>query len=473
MKRQTIPSPWLILAITSLAVFAVMLDALVLFVAFPAIEQSFRTVSSTQLSWVLNGYTIVYGALLVPAGRLADLVGRKKIFLGGALLFTVASMLCGLATTPGWLIAARVLQAVGGALLTPTSLALTLATFPQAQRAQAVTIWSAVGALAVVIGPPLGSLIVETIGWPGIFFLNLPIGLLAVGVGAPLLQESRDESRGHLPDGLGVLLLVMGPALLAFGIVQSEVWGWRAPAVWLVLLLGVVALLLFGVRSTRVTTPALDLTLFQDRTFLLSNVGLFLFSVAFAGFFLSSILFLTRLWHYSLIQAGAALMPGPLMVVCIAPLAGRLAGRYGHRLLLVPGGLFFAGGSLLRLLTITEHPDFLVDWLPATLLTGIGVALVMPVLSSAAVHYLPPQKLAAGSGVNQAIRQFGTVLGVSLTFVLMGAAPATLLPFQHLFLLMLIGGLCVSFVSLGIDTRSTPAPSNHAVAQAAAGQASH
>lgn len=456
MNRQIITSPWLILAITSLAVFAVMLDALVLFVAFPAIERTFSTVSTTQLSWVLNGYTIVYGALLVPAGRLADLVGRKKIFLSGAVLFTVASMLCGLAPTPGWLIAARVLQAAGGALLTPTSLALILVAFTQEKRAQAVTVWSAIGALAVVIGPPLGSLIVETVGWPGIFFLNLPIGLLAVGAGLPLLQESYDEQRGSLPDGIGVVLLVAGPALLAFGIVQSEAWGWHAPGVWLALLLGASALVAFGARSSRVATPALDLTLFQDRTFLLANSGLFLFSIAFAGYFLSSIFFLTRLWHYSLLQAGGALMPGPLMVVLIAPVAGRLAGRYGHRRLLVPGGLCFAGGSLLRLLTITETPNFFGDWLPATIITGIGVALVMPVLSSAAVHYLPAQKLAAGSGVNQAIRQFGTVLGISLTFVLLGAAPVTLLPFQHLFLLMLIGGLCVTLVSLGIDTRPAP-----------------
>ena len=173
-------SPWTILGVTSLAVFAVMLDALVLFVAFPAIQRGFSTVSGAQLSWVLNAYTIVYGALLVPMGRLADLVGRKKVFLVGAAVFTLASVLCALAISPAWLIAMRVVQAVGGAMLTPTSLALTLAAFPQEKRAIAVTLWGAVGALAVVAGPPLGAVTVQTLGWLGIFFLNLPIGLVAV-----------------------------------------------------------------------------------------------------------------------------------------------------------------------------------------------------------------------------------------------------------------------------------------------------
>lgn len=453
MKIQKPVSPWVILSVTSLAVFAVMLDALVLFVAFPAIEKTFSSVSSVQLSWVLNGYTIVYGALLVPAGRFADLVGRKKVFLAGATLFTLASMLCGLAPNPAWLIGARVVQAVGGAMLTPTSLALTLAVFPQGQRALAVSIWGAVGALAVVVGPPLGSLIVETVGWSGIFFLNLPIGLLAVGVGSVILRESRGETNGKLPDWVGVLLLVAGPALLAFGIVQSEAWGWDTPLVWGALVLGALALTAFVVRASRVESPALDLTLFQERTFTLANSALFIYSVVFAGYFLDAIFFLTRIWGYSLVQAGLALIPGPLMVVILAPIAGRLAGLYGHRILIVPGGLLYAAGSSLVVLTAGKTPNFLGNWLPAAMLTGIGVALIMPILSSAAVHYLPPQKLAVGSGVNQAIRQFGTVLGVSISFVILGSAPSALPLFQHLFMLMVGGGLAVSVIGMGIDTR--------------------
>jgi EmrB/QacA subfamily drug resistance transporter len=450
--KQTHASPWAILAVTSLAVFAVMLDALVLFVAFPSIERSFSAVSSAELSWVLNAYTIVYAALLAPAGRFADRVGRKRVFLAGATLFTCASMLCGLAATPAWLIAARVLQAVGGAMLTPTSLALTLAAFSQEQRSVAVALWGAVGALAVVAGPPLGSLIVQLASWPGIFFLNLPVGLAAVLIGRAIIPESRDETPSALPDLVGVVLLIGGAALLAFGIVQSQTWGWSSAWVVGALVGGAITLVAFVVRSSRVASPALDLTLFRERTFSLANAGVFCYSIGFTAMFFGSIFFLTRIWGYTLVQAGLALMPGPLMVVLLAPIAGRLAGVYGHRRLLAPGGLVYASGALVLLLGLTTTPHFLTVWLPSALLTGIGVALILPVLGSAAVQNLPPQKLAVGSGVNQAIRQFGTVLGVSLTFALLGEAPSAVPLFHGIYLLMIASGLSVSVLSLGIDT---------------------
>ncbi len=450
MKQQ--PSPWAILAVTSLAVFAVMLDALVLFVAFPSIERSFSGVSNAELSWILNAYTIVYAALLVPAGRFADRIGRKRVFLVGATLFTLASVLCGVASTPSLLISARVFQALGGAMLTPASLALTMNAFPQNKRSLAVTLWAAVGALAVVAALPLGSVIVQLVGWPGIFFLNLPVGLAAVLVGRVLIRESRDETATALPDLVGVLLLIVGAALLAFSIVQSETWGWGSAWIWGALALGAIVLIAFVIRSSRVASPALDLTLFQDRTFSLSNAALFLFSIGFTAMFFGSILFLTRMWGYTLVQAGLALTPGPVMVVLFAPIAGRIAAVRGHRPLLVLGGLLYASGASLQFLSVTPTPQFLTVWLPAMLLNGIGVALVLPVLSSAAVQNLPPQKLAVGSGVSQATRQFGSVLGVSLALAILGNTPSAIAQFQPVFGLMIAGGLSVSLLSLGIDT---------------------
>jgi EmrB/QacA subfamily drug resistance transporter len=445
------PSPWTILGVTSLAVFAVALDALVLFVAFPAIQRDFNAVSGGQLSWVLNAYTIVYGALLVPMGRFADLVGRKRIFLSGAALFTLASVLCGLAPSPEWLIAARVVQAVGGAMLTPSSLALTLGAFPQEKRAIAVTIWGAVGALAVIAGPPLGSLIVQTAGWPGIFFLNLPIGLVAVLVGNTILRESRDESHGTLPDPLGITLLTAGAALVAFAIVQSDAWGWGNVYIYGALVGGLAILGAFIMQSSRSASPALDLALFGERNFRLANSATFVFSIAFTAMLFGSIFFLTSIWGYTLVQAGLAVTPGPLMVVVLAPIAGRIAAVQGHRVLLVPGGLLYAVGALFFILASTATPQFFAVWLPTQLLIGTGVAFVLPVLSSAAVQQLPPTKLAVGSGVNQAIRQFGAVLGVSLTFALLGPAPGAIELFRNIFVLTIIGGLSVSLLSIGIN----------------------
>jgi EmrB/QacA subfamily drug resistance transporter len=463
--KQQYASPWAILAVTSLAVFAVMLDALVLFVAFPSIERSFSSVSSAELSWVLNGYTIVYGALLVPAGRFADRVGRKRVFLAGATLFTCASLLCGFAATPAWLIVARVLQAVGGAMLTPTSLALTLAAFSQERRPVAVALWGAVGALAVVAGPPLGSLVVQLAGWPGVFFLNLPVGLAAVLIGRAIIGESRDETSSALPDLLGIVLLISGAALLAFGVIQSRAWGWDSAQVMAAVFGGTLTLIAFVVRSSRVASPALDLTLFDERTFSLANAAVFFYSIGFTAMFFGSILFLTRIWGYTLVQAGLSLMPGPMMVVLLAPIAGRLAAAYGHRRLLIPGGLLYASGALVLLLGVSTTPQFLTVWLPSALLSGIGVALILPVLGSAAVQNLPPQKLAVGSGVNQAIRQFGTVLGVSVTFAVLGDAPSAVPLFHKIYLLMIASGLSVSVLSLGINTLPRRAAARGEVAQ--------
>jgi MFS family permease len=214
------------------------------------------------------------------------------------------------------------------------------------------------------------------------------------------------------------------------------VWGWTNRYVFGALLLGLLTLGAFIVRSARTPSPALDLTLFRERNFRLANGAMFLFSVAFTAMFFGSILFLTRMWGYTLVQAGLAVMPGPLMVVVFAPLTGRIAAARGHRVLLAPGGLFYVAGALVLTLSSMATPQFVAVWLPAMILLGIGVTLVLPILSSAAVQLLPPRTLAVGSGVSQAIRQFGAVLGAALTFALLGPSPGDVELFKNIFVLM-------------------------------------
>ena len=459
----TARSPWHVLTVTSLAVFVVMLDSLVLVVAFPDIERSFPAVSAAALSWVLNAYTIIYGALLAPAGRLADRIGRRRAFLLGVTLFTTASVLCGLAPSPAWLVALRIVQAAGGALLSPAALALTLAAFPPERRTLAVALNGAVGALAVVAGPPLGALIVQTVGWSGIFFLNLPIGLLALVVGWRVLAEWR-ESTIAWPDGLGVTLLIVGVGLLTGGLVQSEAWGWSSPAVLAMLAAGATVLGGFLRRARRVAVPVLDLALFASGPFRRANLANTLFGVAFTAMFFGSVFFLTRIWGFSLVQAGLAITPGPLMVVVGAPLAGRLASRWGHRRLLVVGGLLYAAGALVLLIGAGPTPQFLVRWLPAMVLTGLGVALIIPLLSGAAVQGLSLAQLATGSSVVQALRQFASVLGVALTVLLLGDGVLTAASFAPIFGIMLVGGLAVSAISAGLPQVVVPAREEVAVA---------
>lgn len=447
-------NPWSTHALTSLVMFAAFLDSSLLVIAFPSIRRSFSAVSTAELSWILNAYTIVFGALLVPSGRLADQFGRKKMFLWGVAIFTLASALCGVAPNAGALIASRALQAVGAAMLMPTSLALVLAAFPVEKRAIAVTLWGAVGGLAAALGPSAGAFIIQSFGWRSAFYINLPVGLLAFAFGKRLLRESRDITARVLPDFVGVVLLIAAVGLVTFGIVASEAWGWLDLHTAGFALGGVVLLLLFIRRSLRVASPALDLTLFADRNYRFANLATFLFGIAFFSMFLGNVLFLTQIWQYSTLKAGLAILPAPLTVIPVAVVSGRVASRYGHRVLVIPGGVLFALAGIALLLRAGPTPSYVSVWLPSSLLVGLGVGLCLPVLNSAAVHSLPPSRFAVGSAVNQSIRALGAVLGVALAIALLGRDPRTadLPTFQHVFALFVLCGFLTSTASIGIRT---------------------
>ncbi len=452
-------SPWTVFAVTSLAVFAVLLDALIVIVAFPTITRAFAGAPVTDVSWVVNAYTIVYAALLVPAGGLADRFGRKRLFLAGVGVFTAFSVLSGFAPSLDLLIAFRVLQAVGGAFLSSTGLALTLAAFPRERRVLAVTLVGAVGALAVAIGPTIGAAIVQYWDWRGIFFVNLPVGLLAGIAGARVLRESREESRARRPDPAGIALLVAGAALGTYGIIESGPLGWTDPSAFAPVLagLGLLGLLALEVRRSR--SPVVDPGLFRDRNFFVANVGLFVFSIGFAALFFSTVYFLTLVWHYSLLTTGLVMIPPALVVAALAPLAGRLSVRFGHRSVAVPGGLLFAAGQAVLWSRVSPTPDYLGLWFPTSLLTGVGIAFVLPVLTSAFAQNLPSGEYAVGSGVGVAFRQFGTVVGAALAISYLADPSRTLAPFDHLWALSVLTGIGASLLALGlVRATSSPAP---------------
>jgi len=448
--------------------FAAFLDSSLLVIAFPSIRRSFASVSTAELSWILNAYTIVFGALLVPSGRLADQFGRKKMFLWGVAVFTLASALCGMVPSAGALIAVRALQAVGAAMVMPTSLALVLAAFPVEMRAIAVTLWGAVGGLAAALGPSAGAFLIESLGWRSAFYINLPIGLLAFVLGTRLLRESRDLTARVLPDFLGVVLLIAAVGLITLGIVASEAWGWLDPRTVGFVVAGVILSIIFVRRSLRVESPALDLTLFSDANYRFSNLATFLFGVAFFAMFLGNVLFLTQIWHYSTFKAGLAILPAPLTVIPVAVVSGRLVSRYGHRVLVIPGGILFGLAGISLLLRAGTTPTYFSVWLPSSLLVGLGVGLCLPVLSSAAVHGLAPSRFAVGSAVNQSIRALGAVLGVALAIALLGRDPRTadLPTFQRVFVLFVFCGLLTSAASIGI--RTEPAADARVVSQVGA-----
>jgi EmrB/QacA subfamily drug resistance transporter len=411
---------WLVLLVTSLAVYMVFLDGTIANIAFPAIRRSFPTASLATLSWVLNAYSIVFASLLLSSGRIADLVGRRRVFFLGLLVFCAGSAACGAAPTDGVLIGARAAQAIGASLMLPASLALVLAEFPPTMRATAVGVWGAVGAVAAASGPSLGGLIVDRIDWRWVFYVNLPIGAAAWLAGRRLLREARDDSATRWPDAVGVVLVTLAVGALSLGIVQGTDWGWGDPRIVGAFAAAAVLVPLVVLRAARHPAPVIDLALFRVRSFAVANVATVLFATAFSAMLLSGVLFLTGVWRYSILEAGLAVSPGPLFAAAFAPPAGRLADRFGHRAVLVPGALVFALGIGLYLTRVTLVPDYVGTWLPAACVTGIGVGLTLPTLGSSAAASLPAARFGSGSAVSNTARQVGFVLGVSLLVVLLG-----------------------------------------------------
>ncbi len=446
-RRQV--HPGVVLFSTGLATFAVFLDTTIGFVSFPAISRTFRESGPDTVSWVLNAYTLVFAALLVPAGRLADRLGRKRMFLIGVVTFTAGSMLCGLSPTVEFLIGAEMVEAAGAAILVPSSLALVLQSFPREKIPVAVAIWGAIGAVAGAAGPTIGAIVVDGLGWRWAFFINLPVGLVSFVVAVRVLPEGRDPQRGRLPDPLSVVLLSGGVAAMTFGIVKSSSWGWAdlATTIWLVA--GALAVATFVVRSRRVANPLVHLSLFRLNGFRWANAATVVFAIGFNAMFLGNVLFLTRVWGYSILRAGLAISVGPLVVAATAPFLGGLAGRIGQGRLLVPGGVVWAAGGLWLLARAEASPAYVSTYLPATLITGIGVALCLPQLSSAAVQGLPPDQLGTGSAVGQALRNLGATVGVALVIAFTTAATAAspLEAFHRVWWLLVASGIGVTLCS--------------------------
>jgi NTE family protein len=443
---------WQVLAVTSVAVFMSFLDVTIVNIAFPDIRASFAGASLATLSWILTAYNIVFAALLVPGGRFADRTGRRRTFMAGLVLFLVASVGAGLAPTVEVLVVARIVQAAGAAALVPTSLALLLPEFPLAQRATATGIWGATGAVAAAVGPSLGGTLVDVAGWRWVFFVNVAIGVPALIPARRLLRESREPNPGPMPDGPGVGLLVAGVALVSLGIVKGQDWSWGGGRVLGALAAGVALLVVFGVRSSRHPAPVVEPALFRVRSFAVANAGSFAFALGFYAFLLANVLFLTGPWHYSILSAGFALTPGPLMAAVGALGGGRLADRFGQRVVALPGGLLFGIGCLGIAASTGPTPAYAAEILPWLPMTGLGVGLSFSAWGSAAVAELPPSRFATGGAIIGCLRQIGAVLGIAILIAVLAAAtPADPIgPFHDAWRLMAATGLTAGALALAL-----------------------
>jgi EmrB/QacA subfamily drug resistance transporter len=409
----------LVLVIVCAGVVLASLDLFIVNVALPSIARDLHEPNLGDLSWVLNGYAIVYASLLVVFGRMAESHRRENGFLLGVIVFTAASAACGAADSLPMLVVFRVIQAAGAALLTPTSLSLVLATSAPERRHSSVRAWTAVGGLAAALGPVVGGVLVAA-SWRWVFLVNVPIGIAAVIVGWRRLPVVS----GHpvpRPDALGAALVTLGVAALTLGLVKGNDWGWGSPQTVIALVGSVLALGLFALHCSRHHNPLIDAALFRVRTFTGSSVVAFAFSTAFGAMLLSIVLWDQQVWGWSALRTGLAIAPGPLMVPLFSfVVAGRLIARFGPGRVIAAGATVFAAGAAWWALAAGLTPDYVGDMLGGMLLTGIGVGLTLPTFMATGASSLPPQSFATGSAVVNMLRQVGLAVGVAILVAVIG-----------------------------------------------------
>jgi EmrB/QacA subfamily drug resistance transporter len=395
------------------------LDLWIVNVALPDLGTSFAPATLGNLSWVLNAYAITLAALLVVVGRLGDRVGQRPVFLTGMIVFTAASLACALAPTLWVLVVARVVQAAGAAAQLPTSLALLLANVPTDRRTTATRAWAAVGGLAAAAGPVLGGLLVQA-DWRWVFVVNVPIGVFAVLAGRAVLPRPATRETGPLPDMGGAALITIAVAALTGALVQAPDWGWTSPGTLILLAAAVGAGAWFLTRTARHPSPLLELHLLRHSRFGLASTGTVVFGIAFAIMLMSNVLWCQDVWHWSALQTGVALVPGPALVPIVTVLTVKTASRLGHGPLVTAGGILFAAGMAWRALFVSPVPDYVRDLLPSMLLTGTGVGLALGTLVAAGVQALPPNRAATGSALVNSFRQISAAIGVATLVTILG-----------------------------------------------------
>lgn len=433
------------LVLTCLAILLVQLDVTILYIAFGAITKSFPEVSSEQLSWVLNIYTLIFGALLIPAGVAGDIYGRKKVFLTGVSIFTLASFLCGVAPSVGFLITMRLLQAIGSALLVPSSLGILLENTEPEEKTVAVSFWGASAALGAAIGPAVGGVLISRFGWHSIFLVNVPVGIgICYGLWS-LNSRSQTNPEKQLPSFIGVLLIVIAMALLSFGLLSEHKQAVSAEAM-LPLFLGVVFLVLFIVHTRFSSKPLLKVSLFHNRSFNFANIAGFIYFISFAIMFFGEVQSLMNEWHLPISQAGIFLLPGPLAVIPSAIITGKLARKFGYRRFIVTGSLLVMSGVLYQRFSVQYFDSIYLSWIVGWVMAGIGNGMAMPSLAGAATITLDPSSYAMASGINNSIRQFGTMMGIAIAVTLIGTGVANSDAYTKMFLVTVVMNLMVAMI---------------------------
>jgi len=423
-RTRRVSTPTAVLVVAVLGSSMAFIDASSVNIAIPDIAAGFPGSPLSSVSWVLNAYSIVFAAFLLAGGQLADLLGRRRAFSFAIVAFTLSSALCAVAPSLNALIAARVLEAGAGALLVPSSLAIVLEARAAQERTHAAASWFALAAVAAGVGPPLGALLITISSWRLVFLVNVPLGIFTLLLARRVIVESRAPGRRRLPDLLGGLVLALAIASLVLAIVKGEEWGWTSVRVLGAFALAALLALWFAARARKVRSPVLDPSLLRVPAFALSNLATILMSTGFFAYTLGNVLFLTGVWHYSILQAGLALAPEPIIALAFAEPTVRLLRRFARglatRLVMLAGVLIWASGVAYLALHLGAEPDFLGAWLPAMAILGAGGGLTLPTLSGLAIDSVPGPRFAVASSLNSVASQLGGALGVAILIAIAG-----------------------------------------------------
>jgi EmrB/QacA subfamily drug resistance transporter len=417
-------SPWLVLIALCLGFFMILLDTTIVNIAIPDMIDSLGA-SLDQILWVINGYILVYAVLLITCGRLGDLYGPKLMFMTGLVVFTLASAACGLAQTPGQLILARVVQGVGGALLTPQTLSVLTIIFPPERRGAAFGIWGAVAGVATITGPTLGGWLVTNYSWRWIFFVNVPVGVITL-IFSAIVMPSLKLNRKHRLDWLGTALATLGLFLICFGLIEGQPhdWGkvWGSITIPMILGAGVVVIGLFIWQQylQRDKEPLVPFAIFKDRNYSLMNFVVAAISFGMLGLFLPIVIYLQSVLGLTALQAGLALAPMSLISMFVAPVAGRMSDRFGGKYILFTGLTLWTAG--LSIVLASAHPDSSrMHLLPGLLVAGLGLGMTFAPLQTIAMRNVAPRVAGAASGMITTTRQLGAVIGSAAVGALLQA----------------------------------------------------
>jgi len=410
---------WWTLGAVSFGLFMIMLDNTIVNVALPSIQHDLH-IGISELEWVVNGYALTFAVMMLTGGKLADMLGRRRIFIVGLVVFTASSLACGLAGSAHMLIGARVVQGVGSALMNPATLSIITATFAPRQRGMAIGIWAGTSAMALAIGPLVGGLITQYIDWTWIFFINVPIGVIGIAVARLVITESRDTSHEQRLDLPGLVASAVALFALTYGLIEANTYGWTSTRILVLFGVAAAGLIVFILLELRQRIPMLDLGLFKNSTFAGANATMMLVALAMFGVFFYVSLFMQNILGYSPTKAGATFLPMTVLIILIAPAAGKFSDRVGSRWMMGVGMLLVAG-SLLIFSRMDQNGGFW-NLFPGLIIGGIGMALTMTPTTAAAMGSVAVDKAGVGSAVLNSMRQVGGALGIAIMGAIVAAS---------------------------------------------------